>query len=388
MKIVFISNFMNHHQLPFSNAMIAQGMDYYFIATEPISNERLVMGYRDMNNEYDFVICAYENDDNYKKALNLCFNADVVIVGSSPKVYIKERLKAGKLTFKYSERIYKIKPPIYQMPLRAIKYFLDYGRYKSFYMLCASAYTAADYAKTRTFLNKAYKWGYFPKVKKYDNINDLINKKTANSLLWAGRLIDWKHPENAIEIARRLKQDGYNFIFNMIGTGDLKEYLETLIADCELQNYVRLLGSMSPEKVRDYMEKSQVYLFTSNRQEGWGAVLNEAMNSGCAVVASHEIGSVPFLIENGKNGLIYRDGDIDDLYKKVKYLLDNPCERYIIGEKAYYTLESEWNAENAARRFADLAKSVIDGNKMPDIFDKGVCSRAEIISDRRIEDGK
>ena len=48
------------------------------------------------------------------------------------------------------------------------------------------------------------------------------------------------------------------------------------------------------------MEKSHIHLFTSNHLEGWGAVVNEAMNSGCAVVANREAGAVPYLIEHGK----------------------------------------------------------------------------------------
>ena len=49
---------------------------------------------------------------------------------------------------------------------------------------------------------------------------------------------------------------------------------------------------------------------TSNQEEGWGVVVNEAMNSGCVVIGSNLAGSVPYLIENGKNGLIYNCGDL------------------------------------------------------------------------------
>ena len=62
------------------------------------------------------------------------------------------------------------------------------------------------------------------------------------------------------------------------------------------------------------MEKTGIFLFTSDRQEGWGAVLNEAMNSGCAVVASHLIGAVPFLKKKKKNGLVYSSGDRKTLF--------------------------------------------------------------------------
>lgn len=383
MKVVFISNFMNHHQLPFSKAMLEiPKIEYNFIATTPVPTQRLKMGYYDMNREYDFVVRAYEDESSYQKALSLSESADVVITGSAPEIFIKERLKKNKLTFKYSERIYKIKSPFYQMPIRAIKYFWHNGRHKSLYLLCASAFTAADYAKTCTFLGKTYKWAYFPELKKYDDINLIIDKKKENSILWVGRLIDWKHPEIPIKVAQRLKKEGYKFSLKIIGTGEMEAEMTSLISKYDLNDSVELLGAMRPEKVREYMENSQIYLFTSDRQEGWGAVLNESMNSGCAVVASDAIGSVPFLLENGENGFIYRDGDIQDIYAKVKYLLDNPEKAKCFGKEAYKTLCDEWNAENAANRFIYLAKKMLDGDKRPDIFAKGVCSRAEILKDR------
>ena len=381
MKIVFVSNFLNHHQLPLCKAFIENNIEFYFIATTHVPKSRLVLGYADMNHTYDFVICAYENAENHQKALDLCRTADVVITGSAPQIYIKDRLKNKKLTFKYSERLYKKKKPFYQMPLRAVKYFWKNGRYRNLYMLCASAYTAADYAKTATFINKTYKWGYFPEVKKYDNIDALINGKKKNTLLWAGRLIDCKHPEYAIKVAEKLKNDGYDFELNIIGSGNMEQEIKSLIADYGLEDCVRTLGSMPPEKVREYMENSEIYLFTSDRQEGWGAVLNESMNSGCAVVASHAIGSVPFLLKDGENGLIYCDGDIDNLYIKVKYLLDNPNKRAEIGKKAYETLCKDWNADNAAKKIIELAKVLLSGKKKANLFKNGVCSKAEILKD-------
>ena len=46
MKAVFISNYINHHQIPFSNALYEQlGDDYHFIQTEPMEEERIAMGW-------------------------------------------------------------------------------------------------------------------------------------------------------------------------------------------------------------------------------------------------------------------------------------------------------------------------------------------------------
>ena len=69
MKVVFVSNFLNHHQLPFCEEMIKRlgKENFKFIATEKIPDERIKLGYEDMNNIYPFVIRAYENQ---KEALD------------------------------------------------------------------------------------------------------------------------------------------------------------------------------------------------------------------------------------------------------------------------------------------------------------------------------
>jgi glycosyltransferase involved in cell wall biosynthesis len=166
-----------------------------------------------------------------------------------------------------------------------------------------------------------------------------------------------------------------------IGSGVLEEELKREAAEKGLGGYVSFLGSMSPDEVRNQMEQSGIYLFTSDRNEGWGAVLNEAMNSGCAVVASHAIGSVPYLIRDKENGLVYRSGDVDMLYEKVKYLLEHREYQIQLGQAAYETIVTEWNAEVASERFMILAEHILKGEKRPDLFTSGPCSKAEIIKD-------
>lgn len=375
MKIVFLSNFMNHHQLPLCMEFFKMSdVEFWFVATTPIPQKRLDFGYYDLNEKYDFIVCAYKGEEHYKKALKLANDADVVIIGSAPDDFIKERLKNQKLTFRYSERVYKDGCKLYELPARAVKYFFKHGRYKKLYMLCASAYTAPDYAKTLTFIGKTYKWGYFPEVKAYDDINALISQKKPNSLLWVGRMIDWKHPELAVEVARKLKEEGFDFSINILGAGELRENIEKLIDELDLQNEVKLLGSMSPEKVREYMEQSEIFLFTSDRQEGWGAVLNEAMNSACAVVSNINIGATPFLVKDGINGCTYKTGDSRALFERVEFLLKNREKRQVIAKEAYKTMLNEWNPNIVAKRFISLAQELVQ-KKSCDLYSDGPCSK-------------
>lgn len=370
MKVVFVSNYYNHHQSAISEEFYRQtGGSYVFIATTQMSDERKKLGYS--FDEPSFVVKSYRDETTYKHCIDLINSAEVVIAGSAPEKMIRKRIRSGKLVFRYSERIYKNKKKLLQLPLRFIKYHFDNYPYKNVYMLCASAYAARDYAITGMFKGKTFKWGYFPAVKKYDDIEKLIDDKTPASILWVARLIELKHPDASIRLAKRLKQAGYKFKLSLIGNGKLDNKIRDMIKAEKLEDCVQMLGSMKPEEVRRYMEQSEIFLFTSDFNEGWGAVLNESMNSACAVVASHAIGSVPFLINDGENGFIYKNGNEDDLFNKVKFLLDNDEKRKQMSLEAYKTMTESWNAENAAKKFLKLIVGVFAGEKL--LIESGPC---------------
>ena len=104
-KITFISNFLGPHQLPFCKAMVNRlGEDFKFVATEPMTEERIKLGWSLDKDTYPFEIKANESNELQKKAEQLAIESDVVIIGSAPDSYIIPRLKRNKLTFKYSER--------------------------------------------------------------------------------------------------------------------------------------------------------------------------------------------------------------------------------------------------------------------------------------------
>lgn len=384
MKITFFSNFLNHHQLPFCNEMYKiLGKDFKFVATEPIHQERLNMGYSDMSTMYPFTLNTYSDVKSFEKALMLGSESDVVIIGSAPSIFIKNRLKDNKLTFYYAERIFKegrrklLNPRLFLSLIKNHTLHKD----KNLYMLCASAYTSADFSLVGAYLDKVYKWGYFPEVKEH-NIDELIIKKNRKipKLLWVGRFLDWKHPDDALKAVYLLSKEGYEFTLDIIGSGVMEKQLKSLIAKYELSDRVNILGNMTPEQVREYMESSNIFLFTSDFNEGWGAVLNEAMNSGCAIIASHAIGSVPYLINHRKNGLIYKSGDVNQLTSYVKKLLNNRqlCEE--MGKEAYKTLYNTWHPNIAARNLITLSECIMAGEEIT--IKNGPCSKADRIPNK------
>ena len=244
MKVIFASNYLNHHQLSFSIEMIKETEgQFIFIATEEISEERVALGYTDMNSKYPWVIKAYQSKEEKERAIEQINQADVVIMGSAPEYLIEQRLRQNKLVFRYSERIFKNKGNAIKNFLRRIKYCFFNKNIKRCYMLCASAYAAMDYSKLSLYVGKTYKWGYFPELKHYNDINSLIENKKNNSILWVGRFIEWKHPEVGLEVARRLKEDGYRIA--TCSNSSLR-YQTTVLNTLHLSAYVDTIQDLRP----------------------------------------------------------------------------------------------------------------------------------------------
>ncbi len=373
---IFLSNYYTHHQKSLCEELNSKIKDgFTFISTAEFEKSRKDLGWSEQEN----VPFVKKKEDFTPDALERFINeAEVVILGDAPLSLVRTRLIQNKLVFKYSERVFKHGYQVTKWLPRIFTYYKNYSRYKSFYLLSASAYTTVDFAMHFSFFNKSYKWGYFPETKLYD-LNELMLHKDSAGILWCGRFLDWKHPEAAVSVAKRLKDEGFSFTLDFVGVGETEPMLRNAVEENDLSDCVNFLGSATPDEVRNYMEKAGVFLFTSDFNEGWGAVLNESMNSGCAVVASCAAGSVPYLIKNNENGFIYKNGDIDDLYNKVKLLLTNTEMQKSFGKKAYHTIVDLWNAEDSVKRLIKFTEEIKDHGYC-DLYKDGPCSKAPIIS--------
>lgn len=395
-RFLFVSNYINHHQIPFCKAMRRLlGEDFVFIQTEVMEEERRKMGWQETEPEY--VHYFYKEPQLCRQWIEEC---DVVLFGGcDDERYISARLEAGMPVIRYNERLYKSGQWKAVSPRGLVKKYHDHTRYrnKDVYMLCAGAYVPSDYSIIRAYPDKLLKWGYFPETMHYD-VDKLMESKKPGSILWAARFIDWKHPELPLHTAKWLKDKGYAFHMDIIGGGELETMMKQLLEEYDLSSCVTLQGYRTPKEVRSFMEQADIFLITSDRKEGWGAVVNEAMNSGCAVVGGHMAGAVPFLIRHRENGLIFQDGREEQLFSLTEELLKDRefCRR--LGRNAMETITGEWNAENAAARLVDfcvqknflrqddeMQGTVRAGGKFESEFpESGPGSPAPVISERQM----
>lgn len=397
MKITFVSNFINHHQAPLADCLFNMlGSDYCFIQTEPMEQERVNMGWNTDYTKRSYVKLYYEQKD---ECLQTILESDVVIFGWTGETkLLKKRLATGKVTLRVSERIYREGQWKAISPKGLIAKYKEHIKYRNtnLCMLCAGAYVASDFNLIHAYPNKLFKWGYFPPLKEYEDgylakqkhdfmMENLVYtpKEGENGPLqicWAGRMLPLKHPEYVVKAAKRLTDAGYHYHVHMMGAGEMEEEIRQMVVSMGLSANFTFYGFCKPEEVREMMEKCHIHLFTSNHLEGWGAVVNEAMNSGCVCIASGQAGAVPYLIEHGKNGFIYHKNSYKEFEKQLLWVFANWQDMDEIGQNAYRTITEMWNANKAADRLLAFCEKLLDGKI---VFAKeGPLSVAQIMSPR------
>lgn len=393
MKVTFISNYINHHQIPFCNAMYERlGGDFVFIQTEPMEEERVRMGWAVDARSIPYVKLFYESAAECRTLIDGC---DLLLAGwlenrgetaenGLPDAYasVMDRLGSGKPAIRISERIYREGQWKAISPKGLLAKYKEHIRFRKLpvWLLCAGAYVASDFALIGAYPGKKLQFGYFPETREYpDCRKEVSDGSDVVELLWTGRLMQLKHPEFAVRLAEDLRSRGFRFHINLIGNGEMEEQLREEIRIKRLESCITMQGFLPPEQVREYMEKSHIYLFTSNYLEGWGAVVNEAMNSGCAVVGSVQAGSVPYLIRDGENGRSYPDNEYEKFRDAVLDLMEHPEERRRMGRAAYETIQSGWNAETAAQRCIDFYKELSANHGKPEVPLSGPFSEAPVI---------
>ena len=172
----------------------------------------------------------------------------------------------------------------------------------------------------------------------------------------------------------------------MYGSGVELENTQKLARKLGVEDVISFKGDTPNDEVLKAMREHEIFLFTSDKNEGWGAVANEAMSNGCVLVGSSAIGSIPFLLKDGVNGCIFQSGNIDSLIAKVEWLINHDKERKQMAMSGYNTMKNLWSPINAAQSFLRLVECLNNGLETP--FEEGPCSKAKILHNNWFKENK
>ena len=153
--------------------------------------------------------------------------------------------------------------------------------------------------------------------------NEWLNNKYIK-IISAGKLAEWKGFEYLIRSMVEVVSKYSNVKLLILGDGPLKEKLEKLILDLNLNNNVRLIGYVN--NPLDYFKKSDIFVLSS-LVEGMPNVLIEAMMSGCTVVSTNCPTGPGEIIKNSKNGYLVPIKNIKKMSESIIYAIDNPISK-------------------------------------------------------------
>lgn len=365
MKIVFLSNYINHHQVGLCDELykLCGNNNFYFIQEEPLTNERIKLGYDNDFINRKYVKCL--NVDNFEEINKLVLESDFIINSASQGLtLLKDAMKMKKNIFWYDERLFKDYSFIksFAKYFRAIYYYFFYKNPNQYHLL-ASAYGYKDIKKiSKRHLKNSFEFGYFP----ITNSKDVTKKSNIGlntiTFLFAGRLIEWKHPEIVFEVSKYLEKRNIKYHIDIVGSGNMENKLKNQIKEKGLLDKISIIGSVPFSQMVDLYRKHDFFLFASDRREGWGAVLNEAMSYGSVPIANIEAGATLTLIKDNQNGFIYNKKIDDALDKAIE-----SKEKGTYNDIALYaskTIVENWNYTLAVKKLYQLFSYIYTGSSV------------------------
>lgn len=106
-----------------------------------------------------------------------------------------------------------------------------------------------------------------------------------------------------------------------VGDGPMKSDLESKVNEMGYDTIIKFFGKIPHEKVPQMYKLADIYTISSFF-EGTPISLLEAMFNGLPIIGTNAVG-INNIISHGKNGLLFKNGDADDLKDKIKELIDN-----------------------------------------------------------------
>ncbi|MDR2580370.1 MAG: glycosyltransferase [Fibromonadaceae bacterium] len=192
-------------------------------------------------------------------------------------------------------------------------------------------------------------------LSKLRSISDTINYEFQNidfseklkQLLVVSRIEEeQKRISLIIEIWKRISEKNKDWNLIIIGDGPDMEKSKKL---AENLPRIDFKGWQEPQ---NYYLDSSVFLMTSSF-EGFGITLIEAQNYGCVPVAMDSFLALHDIIENGKNGFVVPNNDINAFVEKVCLLIDNAALREEIAKNAINDCE-KFDVQKIIKKWENL----------------------------------
>ncbi len=189
--------------------------------------------------------------------------------------------------------------------------------------------------------NKIFNYRYIPNSVNLQNYPFKFREKTRPRLLWVRSFAEIYNPLLALKVLEDLLKDHPEAKLCMVGPQKDESYEECQAYAREKNLPVDFPGLLSKEEWVKLSSDYDIFLNTTDVDNTPVSVI-EAMALGLPVVSTN-VGGMPFLIENGKTGLLVPPGDVNAMLSQINFLLEKPEEAQKISLAAREKVEAfDW----------------------------------------------
>lgn len=364
MRIVFWQNCLSPHQLPYiAHLMDDERVDeVVVVAGMSVSDERKKMGWS---------VAQYEGIERCK--VLVAPDDDVIqnLMGERQQDswHLFSGIRADAFVFKclqislaYNIRrgIITERPNTYDFKrdipnakpywLHRIRFWLQDRKYaKHINVVFAMGQEAVEYFESLHMKWQVFHFCYCTQPSKVGAKPLLADRLP--QYLYCGSLSAWKDPLAIARGLSRLMPSAKEEVM-IIGDGPLRTKLEKYISENNLKDTIKLLGTKPQTEVPIYMQQADVFILPS-LYDGWGAVVNEALQAGCYVICSDAAGASDLMKKDSRLGKIFHRGSVRQLADCISW-----CNGHIREIRTDRQFRLQWAEEHISGRA--VARYMID----------------------------
>lgn len=193
------------------------------------------------------------------------------------------------------------------------------------------------------------------------NIFKKYQLKQEITILFLTRIVLAKGIIELIKAVNTLYESHKNIRLRIVGVEEVEtcnviEFLKSI----DNPTYIKYIGPVSEEQKCIEFQNSDIFAFPTHIEDQSYAVM-EAMSYGLPCVASN-VGGVPSLIEDGKNGILVIPKNVESLYNALNKLLNYPSLQREYGLAARKTIESGFTWNIRAKEIKSLYEGITKEN--------------------------
>ena len=169
-----------------------------------------------------------------------------------------------------------------------------------------------------------FPFGYFRSRARWTDRSGYFKDNSKIEIIFAGQIIERKGLDVLLDALDPLFDEYPGLVLSVIGDGESLGWFRRAVDERLLADRVTLEGVIPPERIPARLAVADLVVLPS-RWDGWGVVVNEALSVGVPAIVSDQCGAAD-LIQNGRNGFVFRSEDSDALRAALRSFLNSKLE--------------------------------------------------------------